>query len=118
MLCALQVLTTKQGGKKTSTKLQILSLASIIPEILKAAIMAASVNFGAIGNDDIRMVFGLMEKEKYKASRIIKDTVEAGLIKAIDGNTVGIFRYTSYILTLSQVKHIDKINPCIFHHCM
>ena len=29
MLCALQVLTTKHGGKKTSEKLQILSLASI-----------------------------------------------------------------------------------------
>ena len=46
----------------------------------------AYINFGAIGNVDVRMIFGLIEKESYAASRVIKDTIEAGLIKAVDEN--------------------------------
>jgi len=55
----------------------------------------AYVTFGAIGNIDIRAVFGLSEKESYKASRVIKDTIEVGLIKAIDKNTAP--RHMKYI---------------------
>ena len=55
----------------------------------------AYINFGTIGNVDDRMIFGLQVKEKYKASRIIKDTVEAGLIKAVDESTAP--RYLKYI---------------------
>ncbi len=53
------------------------------------------VNFGVIGNSDIRNIFGLTEKESYKASRVIKDTLEAGLIKPIDESTAP--RYMKYI---------------------
>ena len=55
----------------------------------------AYVNFGTIGNSDIRMIFGLEEKESYKASRVMKDTIEAGLIKAIDDNAAP--RHMKYI---------------------
>jgi len=53
------------------------------------------VNFGTIVNADIRMIFGLNEKEKYKASRVIKDTLDAGLIKVID--EIATPRYRKYI---------------------
>lgn len=55
----------------------------------------AYVNFGAIGNSDIREVFGLTDKESYKSSRVIKDTVDVGLIKPLDENTAP--RYMKYI---------------------
>ena len=55
----------------------------------------AYVGFSAIGNADVRIIFGLSEKEKYKVSRIIKDTVEAGLIKPVDPETAP--RYMRYI---------------------
>jgi len=55
----------------------------------------AYVNFKAINNADIREVFGLTVKEKYKASRVIKDTVEAGKIKLLDENAAP--RYMKYI---------------------
>ena len=55
----------------------------------------AYVNFGAITNADVRETFGLEESEKVKSSRIIKDTVEAGLIKPVDPETAP--RYMKYI---------------------
>ena len=55
----------------------------------------AYVNFGTIGKADIRMIFGLQEKEGYKASCVIKDTIDAGLIKAIDDSTAP--RHMKYI---------------------
>ena len=55
----------------------------------------AYVEFGTIGNADIRELFDLDEKDKVKASRIIKDTVAAGLIKPIDPDTAP--RYMKYI---------------------
>ena len=55
----------------------------------------AYVNFGTITNVDIRKVFGLEETDKVKSSRIIKDTVGAGLIKPVDPNTAP--RYMKYI---------------------
>ena len=55
----------------------------------------AQVNFGAINNASIRAVFGLNSAESYKASRIIKDSLEAQKIKALDANTAP--RYMKYI---------------------
>lgn len=55
----------------------------------------AYVSFGTIGNMDVRALFGLDEKEKTKASRIIKDTLDAGLIKPVDPMTAP--RYMKYI---------------------
>lgn len=46
-------------------------------------------------NIDIRNLFGLSTKESYKASRIIKDTIEAQLFWPLDGATVS--RYMKYI---------------------
>jgi predicted HTH transcriptional regulator len=53
------------------------------------------INFGAIGNADIRKIFTIESNDSYKSSRVIKDTVEAGLIKPIDENTAP--RYMKYI---------------------
>lgn len=53
------------------------------------------VKFSAMTNADVRQVFGLDDKENYKASRIIKDTLEAGLIKAVDETTAP--RHMKYI---------------------
>ena len=39
--------------------------------------------------------FGFSEKDKAKATRIIKDTLNAGLIKIVDKNTAP--RYMKYI---------------------
>ena len=55
----------------------------------------AYVNYGAITNADIRQVFGLEDSDKVKVSRIIKDTVAAGLIKPVDPDTAP--RYMKYI---------------------
>jgi ATP-dependent DNA helicase RecG len=55
----------------------------------------AYVNFETISNSDVREIFGLDEKEKVKSSRIIKDTLEAGLIKPVDPDTAP--RYMKYI---------------------
>lgn len=53
------------------------------------------VNYEGITNSDVRFIFGLDEKEKTKASRIIANTVEAGLIKALDPDTAP--RYKKYV---------------------
>lgn len=53
------------------------------------------LTFEAINNTDIRRIFGLSDKEMTKASRIIKDTVDAKLIKALDPNAAP--RYMKYI---------------------
>ena len=55
----------------------------------------AYVNYESISNADIRSIFSLDEKEKYKVSRIIKDTIEAKLIKPVDPDTAP--RYMRYI---------------------
>lgn len=55
----------------------------------------AYVNYEAINNAEVRKTFGLSEKESYKSSRIIKDTIEARLIKALDETTAP--RYMKYI---------------------
>lgn len=55
----------------------------------------AYVSFETINNEDIRNLFGLEKSSKVKASRIIKDTIEAGLIKAVDPLTAP--RYMKYI---------------------
>lgn len=49
----------------------------------------------AINNNAIRELFGIEDKNKYTASRIIKDTLEKKLIKAVDENTAP--RYMKYI---------------------
>lgn len=53
------------------------------------------VNGEAISNNSVRELFGIDEKDKYKASRIIKDTLEAKFIKPVDENTAP--RYMKYI---------------------
>lgn len=53
------------------------------------------VNYGSINNTDIRKLFALTEKEKYKASRILKDTMDAKLIKLVDPDTAP--KYMRYI---------------------
>jgi predicted HTH transcriptional regulator len=47
----------------------------------------AYITFNVVGNIDIRTIFGLEESEGYKASRVIKDTMKANLIKAVDEGT-------------------------------
>ncbi len=55
----------------------------------------AYVNYGAIENSDVRKLFDLTEEDKVKASRIIKDTLDAKLIKPVDKDTAP--RYMKYI---------------------
>ena len=55
----------------------------------------AYVNFEGISNSDIRKIFGLGEKEKAKASRLLTSAVEGGYIKVIDPDTAP--RYKKYI---------------------
>lgn len=47
----------------------------------------ASVNYEAISNQDMWLVFDIPSDDKYKASRIIRDTLDAGLIKPVDPHT-------------------------------
>lgn len=53
------------------------------------------VNGESITNNSLRELFDISDKDKYKASRIIKDTLEAKLIKPVDENTAP--RYMKYI---------------------
>lgn len=55
----------------------------------------AYVNYSAIGNTDVRILFGLDMEKKVTASRIIKDTMNAGLIRPVDPDTAP--RYLKYI---------------------
>ena len=55
----------------------------------------AYIKFTSIANVDIRQVFGLSDKDSYKSSRIIKDTLEADLIKPLDESTAP--RHMRYI---------------------
>lgn len=55
----------------------------------------AYVTSEAVTNTDIRSAFGLDEKDKVKASRIIRDTIGAKLIKPVDPATAP--RYMKYI---------------------
>ena len=55
----------------------------------------AFVNSSAITNADIRSAFGLEETDKVKASRVIRDTIGANLIKPVDPSTAP--RYMKYI---------------------
>ena len=54
----------------------------------------AYVNFSVIGNSDVRRAFGLGDN-KSQATRIIKDTLAAGLIKPVDSAAAP--RYVRYI---------------------
>ena len=54
----------------------------------------AYVNFSVIGNSDVRRAFGL-GSNKSQATRIIKDTLAAGLIKPVDSAAAP--RYVRYI---------------------
>lgn len=45
--------------------------------------------------NSLRDLFDINDKDKYKASRIIKDALEAKLIKAVDENAAP--RYMKYI---------------------
>ena len=55
----------------------------------------AYVNFEGISNSDIRKIFGLGEKEKVKASRLLTSAVDGGYIKVMDPDTAP--RYKKYI---------------------
>ncbi len=55
----------------------------------------AFVTSDAVTNTNIRCAFGLDEKDKVKASRIIRDTVDAKLIKPMDPETAP--RYMKYV---------------------
>lgn len=55
----------------------------------------AFVTSDAVTNTEIRNAFGLDEKEKVKASRIIRDTLDAKLIKPVDPSTAP--RYMKYV---------------------
>ena len=55
----------------------------------------AYVNYEAVSNGDIRKLFGLSDKEMAKASRLIQNTIDAGLIKPVDPETAP--RYKKYI---------------------
>ena len=47
----------------------------------------AYVNFEGISNSDIWKIFGLVEKEKVKASRLLTGAVGEGYIKVMDSDT-------------------------------
>lgn len=53
------------------------------------------VNGECVTNNALRDLFDINDKDRYKASRIIKDTLEAKLIKPVDKNTAP--RYMKYI---------------------
>ena len=55
----------------------------------------AHINFSGISNSDIREVFGLTIKEKAKATRIIQNTMDEGLIKILNPDTAP--RYIRYV---------------------
>lgn len=55
----------------------------------------AYVNYEAVNNTTVRELFGLSIKESYKASRIIKDSIEAGFLRPLDDMTAP--RYMKYI---------------------
>ena len=46
----------------------------------------ACVNSGAIGNADVRRVFGLSESQRSLSGRILADTIASGLIRPVDPN--------------------------------
>ena len=55
----------------------------------------AFVTSEAVTNASVRNAFGLDEKDKVKASRIIRDTLDAKLIKSLDPDTAP--RYMKYV---------------------
>ncbi len=55
----------------------------------------ASVTADALTNADVRDLFGLPADAKVKASRVIRDTLERGLIKPVDPDTAP--RYMRYV---------------------
>ena len=55
----------------------------------------AFVTSEAVTNASVRNAFGLDEKDKVKASRIIRDTLDAKLIKPMDPDTAP--RYMKYV---------------------
>lgn len=66
--------------------------------ILKHSIIwqkGAFVTSEAVTNTDIRNAFGFEKRDKVKASRIIRDTLDAKLIKPMDPETAP--RYMKYV---------------------
>ena len=55
----------------------------------------ASVTAEALANADVRELFGLSADAKVKASRVIRDTLERGLIQPVDPDTAP--RYMRYV---------------------
>ena len=55
----------------------------------------AYVTSQTITNADVRTAFGLEDRDKVKASRIIRDTLELNLIKPVDPTTAP--RYMRYV---------------------
>lgn len=55
----------------------------------------ASVTASSLANADVRDLFGLDTNAKVKASRVIRDTVAAGMIKPVDPDTAP--RYMRYV---------------------
>ena len=55
----------------------------------------AYVTSQTITNADVRTAFGLEDRDKVKASRIIRDTLELNLIKPVDPTTAS--RYMRYV---------------------
>ena len=57
----------------------------------------ACVNSGAIGNADVRAVFGLEDNQRSTAGRIISDALKAGLIRPVDPDaTPRVMRYLPF----------------------
>ncbi len=56
----------------------------------------AYVQFRGLANSDIRELFGLSVNEKAKATRTIRTTVEAGLIKVMDPSVIAP-KYVCYV---------------------
>lgn len=56
----------------------------------------ASVIAETLTNADVRELFGLPADAKVKASRVIRDTLERGLIQPVDPDTAP--RYMRYVL--------------------
>ena len=74
---------------------------SLLREFIKLPTEVEWIEFKVNNKDPERIakyisgIFSLDEKEKYKVSRIIKDTIEAKLIKPVDPDTAP--RYMRYV---------------------
>lgn len=55
----------------------------------------ANTQSRAISNADVRKMFGLDDEDKYKATRVLKDAMDANLLKPLDPGTAP--RYMQYV---------------------